>query len=90
MKTKPFSLLLAGFTVFGGISEAQTITLSSGLPGQIQAVDSARHFVYETQDGGPGGTKILSVISTLTNTVIGSYSFTGGGYAGQAATAGNR
>lgn len=68
-------------------SFAQTITLdNSGY--QFFALDAARHFLYSAESTGPGGTKHLNVINTLTNTVVGNYSFSASGYTSQVATSG--
>lgn len=65
---------------------AQTITLSgNGTP--YFAVNPADHFLYsaESTNANP---KHFDVISTLTNTVVGTYSYTGGGYSSQLAASG--
>ena len=64
-----------------------TITLDNSNQ-QSFALDAARHFLYSGELIGPGGTKHLNVINTLTNTVVGNYSFSAGGYSSYVATSG--
>ncbi len=66
---------------------ALTIPLDNS-SGQVFALDAARHFLYTGEQFGPGGTKHLDVINTLTNTVVGNFSFSAGGYSSQLATSG--
>lgn len=54
---------------------------------QYFAVDTARNFLYAAESSN-AGTKHLSVINTLTNTVVGTYNYTSTGYTSQVAASG--
>ena len=73
--------------ILANTASAAVITLDNS-GGQSFAVDSARHFLYAAEGNGPGGTKHLDVINTLTNTVVGNYSYSGSGYSSQVAASG--
>jgi hypothetical protein len=86
------ALLRAGLVsfavlVFSAPGAAQTtITLSGS--GEVNfAADPARHFLYVAQvtNANP---KHLDVINTLTRAVVGTFSFSGGGYSSQIAADG--
>jgi len=95
MKVPPFTvalilrasaLALVALFVHQNVA-AQIITLDNS-GSQTFALDPTRHFLYAGEGNGPGGTKHLDVINTLTNTVVGSYSFSGSGYSSQIAASG--
>jgi hypothetical protein len=69
-------------------AEALTITLDNS-NSQAFALDPTRHFLI-TAEGIGAGTKHLSVISTLTNTVVGTYSFSGSGFTAELAASGTQ
>ena len=85
--TKALSALGLAGLLATGTAQAVTITIDNS-GGQTFALDPARHFLYTGESTGPGGTKHLDVINTLTNTVVGNFSFTAGGYSSQIAASG--
>lgn len=78
---------LAGLLSAGSAQAVLNITIDNSGQ-QFFAVDPARHFLYSGEAVGPGGTKHLNVINTLTDTVVGNYNFTGGGYSSYIAASG--
>ena len=89
MANRPLVLLTLILLPFAGSAWGQTIITLDNTAYQYFAVDTTRHFLYAGESNGPGGTKHLDVISTLTNTVVGAYNFTAGGYSSYIAASGN-
>jgi len=83
-------LLLLPLVLFSlaGPARAQVTINIDNSNYQYFATDLARHFLYTAESAGPGGTKHLNVVNTLTNTVVGSYNFTAVGYSSQIAASG--
>lgn len=86
--SKTLSVLALAGLLAAGPAQAAFITIDNSGQ-QFFAVDPARHFLYSGEAVGPGGTKHLDVISTLTNAVVGAYNFTAAGYSSYIAASGN-
>jgi hypothetical protein len=83
-------LLLFAVTQLALFSRAGALTITlDNSNAQTFALDPIRHFLI-TAEGAGAGTKHLSVISTLTNTVVGTYNFTGSGFTSEIAASGTQ
>lgn len=82
----PVLLTLTLLALAGPAAGQVTINIDNSNT-QYFAVDAARNFLY-VAEASNAGTKHLSVINTLTNTVVGTYSFSSSGYTSQVATSG--
>lgn len=82
-------LLLLPLVLLGlaGPTRAQITINIDNSNAQTFALDLANHFLY-TAESSNAGTKHLSVINTLTNTVVGTYSFNSSNYTSQVAASG--
>lgn len=80
----PATLILLSFA--GPVRAQVTINIDNSSQ-QYFAVDSSRNFLY-VAEASNAGTKHLSVINTLTNTVVGTYSYNSSGYTSQVAASG--
>jgi len=80
----PLTIVLAALS--GPVSAQTNITLDNTAY-QYFAVDTVRHFLYAGESSN-AGIKHLNVINTLTNTIVGTYSFSTGGYSSQIAASG--
>jgi hypothetical protein len=87
MACRHFVLLLLVSLIVTSIVRAQVTINIDNSSQQYFAVDAARNFLYAAEASN-AGTKHLSVINTLTNTVVGTYSFSSSGYTSQVATSG--
>jgi hypothetical protein len=85
-------VLTSGLLMHAALSPAPAgaavITLNNSSQ-QSFAVDPLRHFLYTGEEVGPG-TKHFNVISTVSNSVVGSYSFTGSGSTSEIAASGTQ
>jgi hypothetical protein len=87
MALRHLVLLTLTLLSFAGLARAQVTINIDNSSYQYFAVDAARNFLY-VAEASNAGTKHLSVVNTLTNTVVGTYSFSSGGYTSQVAASG--
>ena len=87
MANRPLVLLTLILLPFAGSAWGQTIITLDNTAYQYFAVDTTRHFLFAAESSN-AATKHLNVINTLTNTIVGTYSFSTGGYSAQVAASG--
>lgn len=78
--------LLVSLFVTSPVRAQVTINIDNS-NSQYFAFDAARNFLY-VAEASNAGTKHLSVVNTLTNTVVGTYNYSSGGYTAQVAASG--
>lgn len=88
MKSAVSRLFFVGLFLCAGRSAGQITVPLDNSNGQVFLVDVSRHLLYAGESSN-AGTKHLDVINTLTNTVVGSFSYTGSGFSSQIGVSGN-